>query len=262
MANNDPNNDEYKLDDLDLLASEPEEELEPEELGGDSAEKNTSNTSDTFQLWENPAIRKALVIFGGFILFLLVYKTLHFLFGGKSTENKIVPVAQQTQKPTPLQQPMSINMKADRVTEKLAVLEQNQQSAQSSLQNLNDQISSMNTAMSDMTSKMNALSASLASVSQQLETQTQEIERLVAMNTKRIRPIHVSKPRGFRESVMYSLQAIIPGRAWLIASDGTSITVREGSTVAGYGIVKGIDAERGRVLMSSGRVIKFSQVDS
>ncbi|MBA3536672.1 MAG: type IV secretion protein IcmG, partial [Tatlockia sp.] len=62
--------------------------------------------------------------------------------------------------------------------------------------------------------------------------------------------------------LMYFIQAIIPGRAWLIATNGSTITVREGTRIAGWGVVKLIDPIQGRVLTSSGRIIRFSQRDS
>lgn len=265
MANNDPNNEEYKLDDLDLLASEPEDELHPEESGDALSAKDTATIHEDAQPWENPIFRKGLIVVGGLILFLLFYKAVHLLLGGKSTENQIVPVTQQTQKQSvPLQQPMpTLTTTTDHATtEKLTSLEQAQNNAQATLQNLNEEVSSLNASMSDISSKIGALSSTLASLSDRLDAQTHEIERLVAMNTKRIHPVHVSRAGASKQVVMYSLQAIIPGRAWLVASDGSSITVREGSTIPGYGVVKGIDPARGRVLMSSGRVIRFSQVDS
>jgi len=60
----------------------------------------------------------------------------------------------------------------------------------------------------------------------------------------------------------YFLQAIIPGRAWLISTNGDTVTVREGTRISSYGVVRFIDAKRGRVLTSSGQVIRFSQEDS
>ena len=63
-------------------------------------------------------------------------------------------------------------------------------------------------------------------------------------------------------AVYYYIQAVIPGRAWLVSSQGLTITVREGTSVPGYGIVKLIDPNQGRILTSSGRTITFSQQDS
>ena len=58
------------------------------------------------------------------------------------------------------------------------------------------------------------------------------------------------------------MQAVIPGRAWLIANNGSTITVREGTPIPGYGIAKIIDPIKGRVMTSSGKEIRFSQDDS
>ncbi|HAF87135.1 MAG TPA: type IV secretion protein IcmG, partial [Legionellales bacterium] len=60
----------------------------------------------------------------------------------------------------------------------------------------------------------------------------------------------------------YYIKAVIPGRAWLIAANGSTLTVSEGTNIKGYGMVKLIDSTQGRILTSSGRVIRFSQQDS
>jgi intracellular multiplication protein IcmG len=60
----------------------------------------------------------------------------------------------------------------------------------------------------------------------------------------------------------YNIQAVIPGRAWLIATNGATLTVSQGTAIPGYGIVKLIDPVQGKVTTSSGQIIRFSQEDS
>lgn len=267
MVDNDPNNEEYKLDDLDLLASEPEDQLQPEDETGGVPPEQSENARSQMKPWENPMFRKGAIALGGLILVVLCYKMIHAIFAGKPTKNEITPVAVQ-QKPFQQNQaqPPTMNLEVgdNAMAKKLTSLEQTQGNLNATLQTVNTQISEMNSAVSDVSSKMTTLSANLAALSEKLDAQTQEIARLVALNTKRHVVRRSMGPRrgAANTAVMYSIQAIIPGRAWLISSDGSSMTVREGSSVAGYGVVKLIDAEQGRVLTSSGHVIRFSQVDS
>jgi intracellular multiplication protein IcmG len=53
-----------------------------------------------------------------------------------------------------------------------------------------------------------------------------------------------------------TLDAAIPGRAWLLGADGETSTVTEGDEIPGYGRVTKIDPAGGMVTTSSGRVIK------
>ena len=62
--------------------------------------------------------------------------------------------------------------------------------------------------------------------------------------------------------IQCALQAIIAGRAWLVCSNGETLTVRQGTQVYNYGEVRYIDAISGQVLTSSGQTITFSQEDS
>lgn len=266
MVDNDPNNEEYKLDDLDLLASEPEGNPEPEgEVSEPSPEPQGGLLGGT-KPWENPQIRKGLLVLGGLILVFLCYQMIRSMFDGKTTSKEIKPVSVEQatlRQPQPLQsvKPLIVD---NATSKKLSSLQQTQNDMGATLQNVNGQLNSMSSEMSDLSSKITTLSANLAVLSEKLEEQTREIERLTSQNAKRqvvshprIVSHHLSKP-----AETYFIQALIPGRAWLLSSSGSSITVREGSPVAGYGVVKFIDVERGRVLMSSGRVIKFGQVDS
>ena len=97
-----------------------------------------------------------------------------------------------------------------------------------------------------------------------LDQQTQVIEGLLRHQAqKRAPPKAMAKARGpVAKPMNYYVQAVIPGRAWLIATNGSTLTVRQGSSVRGYGVVQSIDAVQGRVNTSSGRVIRFSQDDS
>ena len=80
MIANDPNNDEYKFDDLDLLAAEPEDqkfEPEPDELnasGPTSAEKQ----SQLAALLANKTVRNGFIAVGGVILFVFLYQVSPF----------------------------------------------------------------------------------------------------------------------------------------------------------------------------------------
>lgn len=266
MVDNDPNNEEYKLDDLDLLASEPEEQLQSEDEIADFPSEQPKGVFGDAKPWENPMVRKGLIGFGGFILIFLCYKMIDAVWGNKTTTNQIKPVAMQqnTAKPQSVQSTVAL-VSDDAASKKLSSLEQAQSNISETLQTVNNQVTSMSTEISDVSSKITTLSANLAALNEKLDAQTQEIERLTALNAKRhaVKHMHrLSSQNPANAQDVYSIQALIPGRAWLISSNGSSMTIREGSSVPGYGVVKLIDVERGRVLMSSGRIIKFGQIDS
>lgn len=66
-----------------------------------------------------------------------------------------------------------------------------------------------------------------------------------------------AKESRLRQIKQYFVQAVIPGRAWLHAADGTTITVAVGDEIPGYGKVASIDAYSGAVMTNSGRQINY-----
>lgn len=113
-----------------------------------------------------------------------------------------------------------------------------------SLKQLNEQVTQLAAAVQDQ-----------AKVTAVLNSQFQQHEKkkIASRSTPNLAAI---------PPVRYFLQAVIPGRAWLLDSNGDTFTVREGSKIANYGMIRYIDARRGRVLTSSGKIITFSQDDN
>lgn len=267
MIDNDQNNEEYKLDDLDLLASEPEDQLRPEvdALSTPSVETIGENPKP---VWENPMIRNGLIAVGCLVLLVMCYQLISSLFSGKhSTENQIKPVT-VTKQVTVSQPVMNAFPNAEpdtsKLDKKLSTIEQDQNVMSSNIQTINGQMTAVSSSISDIATKMAELNNTLSAMSEKVDAQSQEITRLVALNAKKQRPIVTRKVNTGSQEVasIYSLQAVIPGRAWLMSSNGATMTVREGTSIAGYGVVKLIDPQQGRVITSSGRTIRFSQVDS
>lgn len=75
------------------------------------------------------------------------------------------------------------------------------------------------------------------------------------------RPI-MQVPVRHKPRTAYRLTAVMPGRAWLESSRGTTITIKVGDTVPGYGTVVKISAPEGVVVTSDGKVITYGKNDS
>ena len=58
-----------------------------------------------------------------------------------------------------------------------------------------------------------------------------------------------------KNNITYNVQAVVPGRAWLMSSTGTSFSVAIGDKVEGLGVVVDIDALNGIVATSSGKLL-------
>src|SRR3990167_1827300 len=68
-----------------------------------------------------------------------------------------------------------------------------------------------------------------------------------------------AQPQVSEIKVTYSVQAIIPGRAWLRSENGETVTVAEGDTIKDLGRVTKIDPYDGVVEVNMGnRVVSLS----
>ncbi|MBA2651243.1 MAG: type IV secretion protein IcmG [Tatlockia sp.] len=263
MADKD-NDDEYQMDDLDTMDSEP--------LGETNARsEDLPRTQSTTNVRRN-----ALIVVGLIALLFLGYKFFGSFFSSPKTKaiQEIPSLPQTTEAPPPQptipQEPQLPVQTAPQVTtqpsvdnteinQKLSAVEATQQDVQLQVNAVNSKLSGINNNVSELSEKIASMNQVITSLATKLDQQCSEIAMLVERSKPKPRPVIVIKapPR-----LTYYIQAIIPGRAWLIASNGSTITVREGTRIAGYGVVKLIDPIQGRVLISSGRVIRFSQQDS
>jgi hypothetical protein len=72
-------------------------------------------------------------------------------------------------------------------------------------------------------------------------------------------PATQSAMRQVEPQATYTVQAIIPGRAWLKSDSGETVTVAEGDTLRGYGRVVKIDPYDGVVAIDiGGKIISLS----
>lgn len=265
--------DEYQFADLDELNPEY---LNEESLGeGEpfSVENAPPEETSKFGGGGTKDIRRnALIAIGVIIGLMFFYKLWVWVFS-KPTPTKMatVPPIKKVVAPssTPAPSPEvvaptapapTVQQAAPEITQRLSALEAGQQTMRAEIDTINTQMSTMNSNLSDLTTKINELNQIMTNLATKLDQQANQLTLL----TVRPRPKSVPQrliPRAV-PSLVYYIQAVIPGRAWLIATNGATLTVREGTRIPGYGVVKLIDARDGRVIMSSGRVIRFSQQDS
>lgn len=273
MAENENDNDEYKFEESDLLERNPLDESDSDYYSETEKEEQTTPIRST----EGTDIRrKALLVIGVIIFIMVMYKFIGYLFFSENKEAQLteptpalvkqVAVVEpiqpdvSTQSIQKIQQVQSSLSETEKELEnKVSSIEASQQSLRAELSTLNDQIGSINNNINSLSTQVANLNQIVSNLSNQLAAQADAMQKVVVRpQPKRV----IRLPRHATEQIIYNVQAIIPGRAWLIGSNGSTITVREGTRIAGYGVVKLIDSMQGRVLTSSGRIIKFSQEDS
>jgi intracellular multiplication protein IcmG len=260
MADNNQDNDEYKFAELDSVDNES--------IGGSDPGVKKSYFSES--RGKNNIARNALIVVGIVILIVILYKIIgSFFFSGKTQSVTPIkspsPVAEMTPPPAiiePIPQMPTPPPEAENQQElqkQVATIELNQQGLRTEINSLREQIAATNSTLNNMNTKIVSLNQVIENFSVQFAKQSEVINVLITRSRpKKVKHIVIN----VKERVDYFLQAVIPGRAWLIGTNGSTLTVREGTKVAGYGVIKLIDSIQGKVLTSSGRVIRFSQADS
>lgn len=270
MADNEQLNDEYQFADLD--GSPPDlldDSSEPPVAPLDEKERPGMPVVDRARI-----IRNSLIVVGIVIVVMIIYKVVGSVESEKTASAKhvetSVPVVAATPiVPEPVMQQVStntlpaalpVNADINKMEQKLAALDLSQQGIRQDVSTLTDQVNGINNNLTAIAQKLSDITNAITSLSARLDDQAHELEVLTIH--REAKHHHDNSHRVRHPSLKYHIQAVIPGRAWLIASNGSTLTVREGTVIAGMGMVKLIDPAEGRVVLSSGHVIKFSQEDS
>lgn len=268
MADNDQNNDEYKFDEFDSLNNQSMADFEPG--AQDNKTRRFGSNPDKKNIKKNAAVVLIVVV-----LLMIGYKLFGYFFSEKPKPVKeINPVVQAQIKPIeplekipsvvtpqPIQQSVVHEELEAEIKQKVYALDLGQSKVMSQVSTLNDQVGVMTNHVNQLNAQVDKLSQVLENLSKQVAIQSNAVSLLMARAHPKppVRRLVVSKPA---QVLRYFVQAVVPGRAWLIGSNGSTLTVREGTKIPGYGMVRLIDSTQGRVLTSSGQVIRFSQEDS
>jgi intracellular multiplication protein IcmG len=231
--------------------------------------------------------RNVLIGLGILLFILFAYKFLGSLFGiKKSTDKgqaatvaKTKPFEQATpkivtpSKPTFVKQPKienTIQKKQPSITtnstqdpelvNRISRLQRNLGNTNQSVNDVSDNVDELKSAMISLTDKISILNKNIQSLTEEVQMQQTQLNKMkqVKRQPKRV----VRRRATLKPKIVYYIQALIPGRAWLKASNGSTITVIEGSMIGGYGKVQVIDPHQGEVILSNGTKIKFSASDT
>lgn len=280
MADNDLNDDEYKFDEF--------ESIDHDMLG--QSDKQSDAATDLNQTSTTPegavkkdVMRNAFIAISLILGVIICYKmTMSFVLDKKDNKsvvanNSELTSNQMAQTPPAAQpvvaammqqpsvQPLTVASTGDNtaLTRKVSDIEIAQQNIRADVGTMGQQVSDVNNNVNNLNNQIVTLNQMVNNLSNQLAKQTEELNVLMVRTQAKavVKARRVGK-KVHHQHRSYHIQALIPGRAWLIASNGSTLTVRDGTKIPGYGMVKLIDSIQGRVVTSSGKVIQFSQEDS
>jgi len=197
------------------------------------------------------ANKRVMVVLLVAVVALISFKIMH-----PKKNVQIVRQSQSTQQATSAEsvateQQMMVQQQQDAVLEKLSRLSQDAQNNEGSVKSLSREVANLKYALNQANSDNGQLQTAMLVLADQVQNLSEELKKATAVKEK------VKKLPPAPE-VVYYLRAVLPNRAWITGSDGDSNSVVVGSKVQDYGTVQAIDAEEGKVLTSSGKVIAYN----
>lgn len=204
-----------------------------------------------------PILKNKKFYFGvGLVVVIVVGVNMMHHRAGKTDVTTAQPAVVTKPAATTVEQPNA------QLMNQLDSIKSDQASSQDTLTDLQNHISNLN-------SKLNSAAASNAQLSQSVSMLTAEVKLLasdVQKNTKLLtakpKKVVKHKPAYHPKPITYTVKAVVPGRAWIVASTGRSYSVAVGDQIKQYGRVKAIDDNDGQIYTTSGKVISYGPNDN
>ena len=259
MADN-PDKDEYQFPDVNDVGSD----FAPIDQTSSEGESKPQRPV----LHEQPDIKRVVIAVMAVILIaVFAYKLGHWLFFSKNEVSastlvqapilppappaQIVPVVQEPPVSTTVSEPSSD------MQQKISQLEYTQDGMRTEVTAVSQKMSSIDANFESLKTDMQQMQQILNEMKQKMADDTEHMKHLLSERKTTKAKMHTPMP-----TMQYFIQALIPGRAWLVGENGTTVTVNVGSRLPGYGTIRVIDPNLGRVGTSSGKMIVYSQRDS
>lgn len=204
--------------------------------------------------------RNILIVIGIIALALSVYKLIEVFRGAEETPATVTTAVTPTVVPEAPKasvqiqaQPSTLDLQAD-LQKQLAEIQANNTDSNQQISTISDQLTALGTTVENLNNSVTGINQQLQELTSQVQAQQSTINKL----QKKATPVkhHVaSKPVVLLPT--WQVQALIPGRAWLIADNGDSLTVSVGTPLPGYGRITAISVVNGFVKTSTGAILHF-----
>lgn len=154
----------------------------------------------------------------------------------------------------------SIESNMRTLQQRLIILEDSTRAYAEQSSTVKNDLEQITRSLKKLNSKLTKLDMDMSKVSENMHAnklmvhkKLQNMEKSMTVSDK---PMHSAKE--VRDApAKYYIQAMIPGRAWIKSKKGSTITVRRGSRIMGYGRITMIDVENGIITTTSGNMIRF-----
>ncbi len=157
----------------------------------------------------------------------------------------------------PTLSPLNATTNHDQLKTDLTAIAGNETKLTQTLEAIQKQNQMLTQQMTELSSRVVGIESTLNQSNQVVEGLSQQVVTL----KKKEAPAQLSPlpqlAQSLPEAPQYTVEAVVPQRAWLQAGDGSTVTVMIGDDLPGLGAVVSIDPYSGNVTTASGTVIKY-----
>ena len=243
--------EEY-MEDMHSTESEPEQEENPLEETPLVTEKREISAEKS-KIGEIFAKNKRFIIIVGAVV------VVASIFAFMRSQNKAPEAI-----PAPKQESVTVSAPVTpppvdtRVIEQLVNLKQDAINSNGAISQLQRQVQQLDANLIQARAAQQQLNQSMMVLVSQVKQLTEEVKSQAIKHEEIKKPEHqVKEPAVTAPPLTFQIRAVVPGRAWIVASDGQSFSVAVGDHIPQYGAVQGINADDGVVATSSGKNIRF-----
>lgn len=186
--------------------------------------------------------KRVIVVIGVAVVAIVAFKIMSPSHKTMSVKRQKM-TAQQVEAAQQKQQQMAL-------MNRLSRLSKDASSSQGVVNNLQNEVSGLKAALQQSNESNEAMRKAMLVLAQQVQGLSNEVKKATTS------PKHIKKlPPS--PVLTFHLRAVIPGRAWVMGSNGESDSVTVGSKLKNYGTVESIDPQAGKVTTSSGKTISY-----
>ncbi len=139
----------------------------------------------------------------------------------------------------------------------LTTLSNNETKLLDTLDTLQQQNTMLRQELATLSNRVQGLESSVNQSSQSADDLSRDVLRMKTSDASSTNVPASPPPAEVSTEPQYTVEAVVPQRAWLQKADGSTVTVMIGDQVPGLGAVVTIDPYSGNVTTSSGAVLKY-----
>lgn len=251
----DPSTHDYTASDSAGSGAQADSGSAKASLGGGSFFDDALGSNNKWGM--QPRNSRKLIVFGLIIAVIVFFIFYHFASTWNNPFSELHHGAASHDSSTTTAMPSPAQIAREEQQSRVAAAKAQADALEAKSNALDQTINQQQQAITQLQSNMEMLQESVNTLTTSVSTLTQKFDTLDSKLTKPAVK-QVSRAVSTPPPITYFVRAMVPGRAWLQASNGSTLSVAVGNEVPGHGTVSNVALGSGQVIMSDGSVFTYN----